>query len=110
MDTFEFVPSWTSQVDIEPKVSLAQFGDGYEQATPKGINSVVEVWSLQFQDIKDAEYYQIKSFLKSKKGSEAFLWTTPDGDTFTFRCRSWNGSPPSFGVRNMSMKFEQVFV
>lgn len=110
MDTFTFVPTWGSQVNIEAKVFKTPFGDGYAQSAPAGLNNMMEVWNLTFTDIQDSVYASIKSFLKAKKGTEPFLWTTPDGDTFTFRCESWSGSPPSYGVRNMTMKFEQVIV
>lgn len=110
MAIFTHVPSWSTSLTQKPKTFNAQFGDGYEQATPNGLNNVLEEWNLTFKDIKDAEYFQIKGFLKSMKGTVAFQWLTPDGDLLWFRCREWSANPPSYGVREMNMKFEQVIV
>lgn len=110
MAVFNFTPSWSTQIQVEPKVHVAQFGDGYQQSAPNGLNNVLEKWSLVFKDIKDADYFSIKAFLKTHKGSVAFQWTTPDGQLLWFVCRSWSGSPTSFNVRDFNMTFEQVMV
>lgn len=108
MAVFAHVPTWSTQLTVDAKVVEARFGDGYSQSSPDGLNNTLEVWNLQFKDIKDAEYVKIKNFLHQHKGSIPFQWTTPDGDTYWFRCKSWSGSPPSANVRDMTMKFEQV--
>lgn len=110
MAVFTHIPGWTSSVSTEPKVFQAQFGDGYEQSVPNGLNNVLEKWNLTFKDVPDATYFQIKQFLKEHKGSIPFQWTTPDGELLWFRCKSWTANPPSYGVRDMTMTFEQVMV
>lgn len=110
MAVFTHVPTWGTQFQIEANAHLAKFGDGYEQATPNGLNNVLEKWNLTFKDIPEATYVAIKAFLKTHKGTTPFQWTTPDGDLLWFRCRSWSGSPPSYGVRDMTMVFEQVML
>lgn len=108
MTTFTWDPQ-TATKKVEPKVSRAAFGDGYEQRVAQGINSVSAEWSLTFiAEISEVD--AIDSFLTARAGIEAFLWTDPRGNTISVVCESW-AAVPAQGLRSsgLSATFKQVF-
>ncbi len=58
----------------------AQFGDGYEQVAPKGLNNTREGWSIQWGGLSTAEKDTIVTALNTV-GSWGILTWTPCGDT-----------------------------
>lgn len=58
----------------------AQFGDGYEQIAPKGINNIRENWSIQWGGLTTAEKDTIVTVLNTV-GSWGILTWTPCGET-----------------------------
>jgi phage-related protein len=77
MDTFNYVPSYSSQVESSENVLEMDFGDGYSQVAPDGINSKPLVFSILFRKISDSEVSAIVSFLDSQGNSKVFKWTPP---------------------------------
>ena len=61
-----------------PQVRRVNFGDGYEQRTTYGINSVREEYSVSFKNRTRGEIENIAGYLKSTKGVTAFIFTVPD--------------------------------
>lgn len=106
MDTFEFVPDYSSSVDIEPEVKSISFGDGYSQRVSKIVNNAPEKWNLSFNR-SQTDIDVIKEWLKAKKGSEAFLYTTPLGDTIQFLCREWSEAKDGYNNITLSATFEE---
>jgi phage-related protein len=41
-------PTWPVTTDREPRMNTAKFGDGYEQRTLDGINSMNSTWKLKW--------------------------------------------------------------
>ena len=106
-DTFTWFPTTGHSKAVEPRVSSAKFGDGYEQRVANGINNIADKWSLTFtasKDICDA----IDLFLRTQGAASAFIWTNPDSETGKYICRSWNKSR-DMGKVTVSATFERVF-
>lgn len=61
-----------------PQVRRVNFGDGYEQRTTYGINSVKEDYNVSFKNRTRGEIENIAGFLKSLKGVSTFVFTVPD--------------------------------
>jgi phage-related protein len=61
-----------------PKVLLAVFGDGYEQRTPLGINSLGEEYGVTFKTRPKADIDDITAFFDAQKGVTNFSFTIPD--------------------------------
>ena len=61
-----------------PQVRRVNFGDGYEQRTTFGINSVKEEYNVTFKNRTRGEIENIAGFLKSLKGVTSFVFTVPD--------------------------------
>lgn len=110
MATFTYIPSSSSSVETKPKVVTAKFGDGYEQNLLDGINSSAEEWSLTFADYDLTTAETIVSFFKDNNtATTPFDWTTPDGNTYRFLCKSWKRNFTSSMTAAISCTFQQVF-
>jgi phage-related protein len=95
MDTLNFVPYRSTSGQVRPRVIVAQFGDGYEQATGDGRNQVLRDWHLVFTAISKAKLGQIDAFFIAQGGWKKFLWTPPapfNGAAGAFVCREWDFS------------------
>jgi len=79
LDTFTYEPSYGSNYTVEPPTNVVQFGDGYAQIAPGGLNTVAQgtKYDLTFGSLSDADFASIDSFLKSHIGSTVFKWTPP---------------------------------
>ena len=60
------------------RVNVADFGDGYAQAVPDGLNTRMESWDLSFDDYPVSDITTITSFLDARGGYQSFYWTPPD--------------------------------
>jgi phage-related protein len=81
MDTLTYVPSSQTRGQIEPRVRRAQFGNGYVQEEPDGLNALMETWQLVYEPIHGTSgttptLSQLLSFFNAQIGTK-FLWTPP---------------------------------
>ena len=109
MATFTWLPDQGASCSPKLEVNSAKFGDGYEQRSASGINSVKEIWTLSFTLRAQSEVIAIYSFLKSAKGVTNFDWTTPFGDALKFKCDSFSRTANYTTNAALSATFEQVF-
>lgn len=120
METFTWHPAIGNSVDIEPKVNVTSFGDGYELRAVDGINNQKQVWSLTFEGTR-TDMEAIAKFLKARGAHEAFRWVTPDhvigheddlynveSHEITVVCRKWSRTRNT-GWQQITCTFEQVF-
>lgn len=106
--------------DLEPKIVKAQFGDGYAQRRPAGINTQACMWALTMKNLDAATAGDVVSFLSARNGVEIFNWTPPRQIVEApvvqnVICPSWNlayGQMIADGtlLYNLSFRFEQVFL
>ncbi|WP_062359625.1 phage tail protein [Vreelandella aquamarina] len=69
-------------------VDAVQFGDGYEQRRPAGLNSVRRSWSVTWSLITQAQMELLRDWLLARKGVSAFLWDIPEeGETVQVVCK-----------------------
>jgi phage-related protein len=109
MATFNIsTPDRSPTMDVEPKVLSSQFGDGYSQRTPDGINNMMETWSLAFTLRTKTEIDSIETFLRARAGAEAFYWTTPSNRTAKFICKKWSRIPEWDGNHALNCVFMEV--
>jgi phage-related protein len=78
---FSFEPSYSSSGEIDLKQNELQFGDGYTQSSPLGINNKKRIYNLQFMRRTDAEIRRIRAFIEALNGSP-FLWCPPPPDDY----------------------------
>lgn len=109
MATFTFIPSVGAAVDMAPAVRSVKFGDGYEQRVAFGLNTQPEAWSLEFRGLPQSSAAAIDTFLRARRGVDAFDWISPAGTAGKFICRSWSRSIDEPNIESVRARFEQVF-
>lgn len=107
--TFSVEPASGAALSIKPSVAITEFGDGYEQRTPQGINNQPRAWSLEFIKPTLAEAQSILSFFEARAARESFFWTPPIGVQGIFVCREWSVSISAPSFATISATFEEVF-
>jgi phage-related protein len=95
-------------VPVKPRVRMAQFGDGYSQALPDGLNHMLSTYNLNFSRLTDVEAMQIELFLQTMGGTAPFRWKTPNGLMQRFRCAEWNVNYGEIDDHSISAVFTQV--
>lgn len=110
LDIFTWLPQYGAQGSVTPSVLTAQYGDGYSQDTPIGINSTPQVWTLSFNNqptIADA----IFQFLQTKGGVTRFWWTPPR-QTVPIKVKTtgaYTKTETDAGQVTIGVTFQQVF-
>ena len=108
MADFTYIPSFSTSKAMVPRVKKAQFGDGYQQRALDGINTKLEVWNLQFNNVSSVDAALIETFLELKAGVTTFTWDNPNGVEITVVCGSWSRAFVTTASSNMTMTFEEV--
>lgn len=109
METFRWKIDPDMGVDSEPQVSVAKFGDGYEQRRLSGLNSNLEKYSVTIR-VKRDEARFLRDFLNRHAGVKCFLWTPPYSyQPIRVVCRKWSTKVGMLKV-TFTTTFEQVVV
>lgn len=109
---FFFRPTYNSSIDEEPRIKNVKFGDGYEQTIPDGINNDLLVLNLTFELKSTQEATAILHFLRTRKGSESFVFVAPPpfGKSFRYKCKKWNSTYAFFDNHTIKTQFEQSII
>lgn len=111
MADFNFPIDYGVQAEFRPRVNTVPFGDGYKQRLPDGLNTDLPVWSVSMRTRTNTETDNILAFLRARKGSESFTWSTcPDGGTKNYICQSWQRIRVSYNNNDIFATFEEVVV
>ncbi|WP_211440919.1 phage tail protein [Collimonas humicola] len=110
MSAFTFNPA-TANLAKKPKVLAAQFGDGYTQRTPNGLNPNPDVWNLTFEfGGSPTAHLPFKNFLDALGGTQAFDWTPPGAAaSLRFVCADYQCNAMPGYVWQCTAVFEQAF-
>ena len=90
------VPDKGQSRSNEPRVFIAEFGDGYEQRTPQGINNINQSIEVGFTSRPKDEIDDIVAFFESKKGATSFSFVMSDSnggsneETMKVVCENWS--------------------
>ncbi|GGA05548.1 phage tail protein [Dyella caseinilytica] len=108
VDTFR----WQQQTDDTgtetARTRSAQFGDGYKQVVPDGINNLVQSWPLTFSGPRDM-IFQIRDFLRAHKGASSFYWTPPGDVQGLYRADTWTVQPRGGNAYTLTVILNQAF-
>lgn len=103
-------PDWGLGESPEMKVKTVTFGDGYEQRSPDGINSVRRSWSPKWGSLEKQDKDTLYNFLLSKKGVEAFMWPIPEeGETVRVVCKDVKWTHDDFNNYVVTAEFKEDF-
>lgn len=98
--------SWSE----EPRVRLAQFGDGYEQRTADGLNTRPRKLTVDWPNLVLADKDTILNFLRARNGVDAFFWTPPGESTaIKVKAPTWTVKRTSGPYWSISVTFQEVF-
>ncbi|KGJ13593.1 phage tail protein [Paracoccus sanguinis] len=78
---------------ITPLVALNEttFGDGYAQASPRGINALRRKVSLSWDALTFEQAKAIEGFFIAQAGYKPFMWTVRgDSAPTKWVCRTWS--------------------
>lgn len=104
-------PSPGTSDTIKVKKLEAEFGDGYSQAVPDGINHLRREISLDWELLTPAQSNEIIAFFRARGGCEPFYWTPSDEATpVKWICDDWVEKRNEGGMRSISAKFKQSFL
>lgn len=111
-EVFTWIPQKGYSVERTPDVSVVKLGDGYEQRQVKGINPLMDKYSLAFRGVdgpcRANPAKAAEAFLKARMAVEAFYWTPSDtGVQRLFVCRSWS-MVKTGPLYELTATFEQV--
>ncbi len=97
--------------DVEPKVKVITYGDGYEQVRKDGLNNQLRTWKLNYKQESYAKIKVIRDFLVSTQGVEAFSYLPP-GETVPATVRvsgAFSRSLPHFDrIADFSFSLREV--
>ncbi len=89
----------------------AEFGDGYSQAVPDGINHIRREMTLDWDLLTPTQSNEIIDFFRARGGCEPFFWTPSDELTpLKWICAEWSDKRGEGGMRSVSAKFMQSFL
>jgi phage-related protein len=106
-DTFTWATQGGNQGTENARVRKAQFGDGYAQKVPDGINSLVRSWPFKWSGPK-ADVFAIRDFLRAHIG-QAFYWTAPNDTQQLYTTDSWTVNDEGGIVYTITATFDQWF-
>lgn len=108
MSTFTWKAPKGVSVDQTHKVRKAEFGDGYSQVAPVGLNSSPRVWDFSYSKLDDYTATQIQAFIVAV-GTASFTWVGPDQKTGRYRCDGIKRTYDDDDENTLSLKFTEVF-
>jgi len=93
------------------RILSAQFGDGYRQTAPDGINNRIDTWSINYENLSTADRDTLWVFLDLVGAFDTFTWQAfGDAATKTWRITGdISESYNSGGIYSVSFRAEQVY-
>jgi len=102
--------SQTASSSTTYRLNVAQFGDGYSQRTPDGINYIQRKWTISYDNLSVTDYTTVSTFVDTVGNGQYFTWQPPgiasslkwilDG-AVTMTPKSGNLYSVSFGIRQV---------
>lgn len=110
MATFTQQCSYSSSLNVKPKIIEVKFGGGYEQAIGDGINNKPRKYDLRFNTLDEETADAIELFFDvNNTATTPFDWTPPIGAAGRFKCKEHTREFISGLTSSISCIFEEVF-
>lgn len=107
MDTFIWRVLTTSTAKVKGSISRTQFGDGYSQTSPKGINPVIRQYEINVVGT-GTEILPIFQFLEDHFGKK-FKWKPFLAAEGVYQCDEYDLTPQSGNLYTLSATFTQTY-
>lgn len=110
---FFWKPSYQTDISFEPRIKRIQFGNGYQQRIPDGINTNLSSFNAAFDNRLEPEAVSILYFLNARNGQESFVYNVPTiYSKVNFNTRyiapRWSVSYNSYNNYSIKVTFEEV--
>ena len=104
-------PTRSSSKATETRVLIADLGDGYTQRAGDGINTLKEMWSVEYTCLDQTNANELIGFLEDQGGYLNFTWTPPgESEELKYICKTWSVSHQLGNSKKiLNAEFEQVF-
>lgn len=107
---FIWKPGFNYGNDNNPRVKTIQFGDGFSQRIPDGINNLLLNFNFSFDTRDLHEATAILHFLATRNGTESFCMIPPApyGNLLRFICSKWTPTQNFYNNYTIQANFVQV--
>lgn len=109
-----FLPSYSTNLDIETRVIETKLGDGYTQTQRDGLNASQSSWNLSFENRSNKETLALLNFVCDKGGVDNFRITFPIGalendPTQKYKALNPKVSTVGYNLNTVSLTVKQSF-
>ena len=109
-----FSPPITPSIGMTDKpevnVTRADFGDGYTQAMPNGLNHIRRVVTLRWNTLALDEAQAIIAFFEAQRGVDPFFYRIPrEPAPLKWTCEEWPSSRGTGGYTSIEATLRQSF-
>lgn len=107
---FIWEPDYNNTVEIAPKSTKINFGDGYEVRVRNGINNILNTYNLTFSKRKLDETTAILHFLNQQAGVDPFVFEgrRPFVYSKLFICENWQNTEIFANNYTITCQFREV--
>jgi phage-related protein len=94
----------------KPNTLKAEFGDGYNQSQPNGLNHLRRTVDLRWNVLTDDQAENIVEFFVAHGASRPFLYQVPrDASPVKWTCEDWTDDVDDAGFRKVAATLIQSF-
>lgn len=113
MAEFLWVESSSTALTEEPRLAATQYGDGYAETAPDGLNPITQKWSMRFRGVDDMEADSMVAFLRGQvspiTGYVPFDWFPKwAAAAIKVKCVRWSRTLAGSHESDIDCEFEQV--
>lgn len=110
MASLPIEPTIATREEIEYNVLVSQLGDNYSQRAANGINTVKEIYTLEYTFLDSTNALVLINFFDGLKGIDNFTWTIPFlGTTKKFIAKKRSITYLGNNCCSLSVQIEEVF-
>lgn len=77
MQRLTLIPTYSTAAQSDQRILAMDFGDGYKQRAPDGINANRLAFDLEFGEVTSAKASAVKAFIEQHGAITPFIWTPP---------------------------------
>jgi phage-related protein len=110
---FFWKPSYQTTISSDPRIRMVQFGNGYQQRIPDGINTNLVMFDINFNNRKEKETVSLLHFLQTRNAQESFIYNLPiiynkSKLNTRFISPTWSVDYNSYNNYSIKTKFQEV--
>ena len=108
--TLPFEPTRSTNRTVTPRFLRADLGDGYDQRSGDGIQTIKEEWSVTFEALDQTNADTLIAFFEDREGYVNFDWIPfRQSVAKKFICTDFSESFPGNSLTTVTATFQQVF-